>query len=66
MAWAIFTKEFNWDRPKSTLCFNVQPSELPQEKPQDVVDAAVTAGFAEAVASPTKTAKKELAAKAAE
>jgi hypothetical protein len=46
MAWAIFTREFNWRRPKSRFSFNVKPSPAPQSKVHDLVEAAVAAGAA--------------------
>jgi len=46
MAWAVFHREFNWRRPKSRFSFNAKPSETPQSRVHDFVDAAVAAGAA--------------------
>lgn len=46
MARAIFHREFNWRRPKSRFSFNVKPSDEPQLKVHDLIDAAVAAGAA--------------------
>jgi hypothetical protein len=51
--WAIFTKDFNFDRrPKQAIAFAVKASEQPQNWPRDVVSAAVSAGAAREVESP--------------
>lgn len=44
---AIFSCEFNFDkRPKEGVCICVQPSDRPQDWPQDLIDAAIAAGAA--------------------
>ena len=46
MALAIFSREFNWSRPKSRFSFNAKASIEPKSFPHDFVDAAVAAGAA--------------------
>lgn len=53
MAWAIFTREFNWRRPASKFSFNAKPSSEPQSRVHDFVDAAVAAGAATRFPPPT-------------
>lgn len=60
MAWAIFNREFNWRRKRSVYSFNAKASPEPQQRPRDVVDAAVAAGAAEEVPSPTREEKKAI------
>lgn len=60
MAWAIFNEEFNFSRPKSRFSFNVKPDAAPQSWPHDVIDAAVKAGKAERVKSPTADERRAL------
>ena len=54
MAWAVFHREFNWSRPKSRYSFNVKPSDEPQSKVHDLVDAAIAAGAATRSKPPRK------------
>lgn len=54
MPWAIFTRDFMFDRPKSKFCFDVKASPEPQLRPQDLVDAAVKDGAAKLCESPRK------------
>lgn len=60
MAWAIFNRRFNWKRPRSIYSFRAEASAEPQERPQDFIDAAVRAGAAEQVPSPTRAEKKAI------
>ncbi|MHB2265036.1 hypothetical protein [Aliihoeflea sp. PC F10.4] len=60
MAWAIFSTEFNWRRPRSIYSFNAKASVDPQERPRDFIEAAVTAGAAEEVSSPNRDEKKAI------
>ncbi len=55
MAWAVFTREFNWSRPKSRYSFNAHAGTEPQSRVHDFVDAAVAAGAATRVALTTET-----------
>jgi hypothetical protein len=54
MAWAIFNRESNWQRPGSRYSFNAKASALPQQRPRDFVEYCVSKGWAEEVPSPTK------------
>jgi hypothetical protein len=54
MAWAIFHRESNWQRPRSRYSFNAKASPVPQQRPRDFVDYCVSKGWAEEVPSPTK------------
>lgn len=63
MAWAVFHREFNWNRPGSPYAFQAFARAAPQQKPQDFIDAAVKAGAAERFDSPDRTAKDALKAK---
>lgn len=54
MAWMLVTREFNWSRPRSRFSFNVKPSDEPQSRPHDLVDAAVAAGAASRYPPPTR------------
>ena len=56
MAWAIWTHETNWQRPKSRFSFNAKASPEPQQRPRDFVDYSVAAGRATEVAPPAKEA----------
>jgi hypothetical protein len=60
MAWAIFTRRFIWSRPGTGLSFHVDPSGEPQEKPHDVIEAALAAGAAVEVMSPARPEAKRL------
>ena len=60
MAWAIFIREFNWSRPRSVYSFNAKASSAPQERPRDFIEAAVKAGAAELVPSPSREGKKAI------
>lgn len=57
MPWALFTRDFRYDRPNSPICFEVAQSPEPQLRPRDVVAAAVKAGAAEEVDSPRAASK---------
>ena len=57
MALAIFSREFNWSRPKSIYSFNAKASTEPQSRVHDFVDAAVAAGAAVRV-KPRRTRRK--------
>ena len=46
MAWAIFTREFNWHRPGSKISFNAKADGAPKCRPHDFIEAAVKAGAA--------------------
>lgn len=46
MAWAIFSREFNWHRPGSRFSFNAKASPCPQSRVHDFVEAAIAAGAA--------------------
>lgn len=59
MPWAVFTRDFRFDRPKSKFCFDITASPEPQLKPRDIVAAAVAAGAAYLVESPRKAAQRE-------
>ena len=63
MAWAIFTRRINWTRPKSPHTFEAYPSENPQSKPRDFIDAAVALGAAVEVSPPDSAEAKALKAK---
>lgn len=52
MAWAIFDRDFGWDRPKSPVSFWTKASGEPQSFPRDVIDAAIAAGAARAFETP--------------
>ena len=52
MAWAIFTREFNWHRPGSKVSFNAKAGL--QQRTHDFIEAAVKAGAAQHVASPNR------------
>lgn len=52
MARAVFHREFNFSRPKSRFSFNVKPSDQPQLRPHDVIEAAIAAGAATRWESP--------------
>lgn len=58
MSRAIFHREFNWRRPKSRFSFNVKPSDEPQLKVHDLIDAAVAAGAATRWPPPAETTKR--------
>jgi hypothetical protein len=58
MAWMIVTTEGNFRRPRSIYSFNFKPSPEPQERPRDVVDYAVSKGFAVEVDAPNRTVAK--------
>lgn len=60
MAWAIFSREFNWRRPRSIYSFNAKASADPQERPRDFIEAAVAVGAAEEVPSPNRDEKKAI------
>jgi hypothetical protein len=60
MAWAIFYRDFSWARPHSVFMFRAGPAPVPQERPSDFIEAAVKAGAAEKVPSPTSEAKRVL------
>lgn len=60
MAWAVFSREFNWSRPKSPLLFHVTASPDPQQKPRDVIEAAIKAGAAVELPAPDKAEAKRL------
>lgn len=48
MAWARFSKDFEFDfRPDKAVCQVIRASETPQEWPDRVIAAAVMAGAAE-------------------
>lgn len=57
MAWAIFTREVNYRRPRG-LSFNVQPSPEPQSRPRDLVNYAIEHGWAEEVDAPSRSKAK--------
>lgn len=63
MAWMIVTREFNWSRPRSIYSFKVRPSPDPQQRPRDLVNAAVKAGAAREVPAPRKAEAKAAARK---
>lgn len=54
MAQAVFTREFNWRRPRSVYSFNAKPSPEPQSFVHDFVEAAVAAGAATRVKPPRR------------
>ncbi|PKA40655.1 hypothetical protein CWR43_28150 [Rhizobium sullae] len=54
MAWAIFSAECNWSRPKSKFSFNAKPKAEPQSFPHDFVDYAVSIGRATKVKPPRR------------
>ncbi len=60
MAWAIFNREFNWRRPRSVYSFNAKASPEPQQRPRDFIAAAIAAGAAAPVPSPTREGKKAI------
>jgi len=61
MAWAIFKKQFNFDhRPLKAVSQLIRPSDVPQQFPERVIAAAVAAGKAERVESPTADQKRAL------
>jgi hypothetical protein len=54
MAWARFVNDFEFDfRPDKAVCQVIRASDRPQEWPDRVIAAAVTAGAAERVDIPT-------------
>jgi hypothetical protein len=63
MAWAIFTREFNWHRPKSKISFNAKADGSPKCRPHDFIEAAIRAGVAYTVASPNRDLARVLKAK---
>lgn len=60
MAWAIFSREFNWSRPRSVYSFNAKALPEPQERPRDFIAAAVAAGAATQAPSPTREGKRAI------
>jgi hypothetical protein len=60
MAWAIFTREFNWHRPKSKISFNAKADGTPKCRPHDFIAAAVKAGVAVQIPSPNRQLAKAL------
>lgn len=58
MAWAIFHREVNFRRPRGVYSFNVQPSPKQQSRPKDLVDYAVSKGWATEVPAPTRSKAK--------
>lgn len=61
MAWAIFHRTFNFDfRPAMAACKEFRPAAVPQEAPERVIAAAVKAGAADRVKSPTANQKRAL------
>ena len=61
MAWAIFKKQFNFDhRPLKAVSQFIQPSDEPQEFPERVIAAAVEAGVAERVETPSADEKRAI------
>lgn len=61
MAWAIFKKQFNFDhRPLKAVSQFIQPSDEPQEFPERVIVAAVEAGVAERVETPSSDEKRAI------
>lgn len=54
MAMAIFSREFNWRRPRSVYSFNAKPLPQPQSFVHDFVDAAIAAGAAIRVKPPRR------------
>ena len=54
MAWAIFSRRFDWHRPGSKFSFTAVRSPGPQQWPHDFIEAAINAGAATQIDSPGK------------
>lgn len=66
MPWAIFTRQFNFDhRPQRAVCQTVRPKPEPQQFATPLIKAAVDAGAAHRVRSPTAAQKRTLQSKPA-
>jgi hypothetical protein len=64
MPWAIFTRQFNFDhRPQRAVCQTVRPKAEPQQFPTPLIEAAVKAGAAKRVRSPSSAQKRALTSK---
>ncbi|TGP65450.1 hypothetical protein EN868_03095 [Mesorhizobium sp. M2D.F.Ca.ET.225.01.1.1] len=58
MAWAIFAERFHYDRrPRQAIAFVVEASPDPQNRPRDLVNAAVAAGKARETKPPGRRPK---------
>lgn len=61
MPWARFHRRFNYDfRPERAVCITVQPRPEPQQHPGRIIEAAVKAGAATRVKSPTAQQKRAM------
>lgn len=62
MAWAVFTRRFDWTRPGARFSWGINPRPEPQSYPHDVIEAAVAAGKAHRVESPNRSEARALKA----
>jgi hypothetical protein len=54
MAWAIFSRRFDWHRPGSKVSFSASQAAKPQQWPHDFIEAAVKARAAVKVDPPNR------------